>query len=404
MMFLDILSAVLIGCFFGIITGLIPGIHINLVSLLLVSVSGYFLGFAGPVVLGVFIIAMAVTHTFLDVIPSIFLGAPDADTALAVLPGHKLLLEGRGFEAVKLATIGSLLCLIAVVAVIPVLVPAVPGVYSFIQPYIGWILLSVVIFMIAKEKGVGGKMKGTVIFLFTGILGIIVLNFPNLEQPLFPMLSGLFGISMLVLSLLKKAVIPEQKITEDIQIGPKSLARIVGAGTFSGSLTGMFPGLGAAQAAIIGSQIVGRIGNYGFIVLVGGINTVNFVFSLVTLLTLEKARNGAVVAVLEILKSIDRYTFVVFLCSALIAGGIATFLAMGLTRLFSRFITKVDYSKLALGVIGLVTLLVFYFSSFTGLLVLIVSSFIGMLPSLFNVKKSLSMGCLLLPVILYFIL
>jgi len=47
-----------------------------------------------PVVLVVFIIAMSVTHTFLDALPAIFLGAPDADQVLNVLPGHRLLLQG----------------------------------------------------------------------------------------------------------------------------------------------------------------------------------------------------------------------------------------------------------------------------------------------------------------------
>ena len=96
-MFFGLIVAVVFGICAGIITGLIPGIHINLISLLLVSISGFFLGFTSPTVLGVFIIAMAVTHTFLDVIPSVFLGAPDADTALIVFPGHILLLEGKGF-------------------------------------------------------------------------------------------------------------------------------------------------------------------------------------------------------------------------------------------------------------------------------------------------------------------
>ena len=111
-MFLEILLAIFCGCCAGIITGIIPGIHINLVSLLLVSLSGYMLGFTSPLVLAVFIISMAVTHTFLDPIPSIFLGAPDADQALNVLPGHRLLMQGMGYEAVKLTVIGSLLSLI----------------------------------------------------------------------------------------------------------------------------------------------------------------------------------------------------------------------------------------------------------------------------------------------------
>ncbi|MCK5636088.1 MAG: tripartite tricarboxylate transporter permease, partial [Thermoplasmatales archaeon] len=35
------------------------------------------------------------------------LGAPEADTALSVLPAHQLLLEGKGYEAVALSAIGS---------------------------------------------------------------------------------------------------------------------------------------------------------------------------------------------------------------------------------------------------------------------------------------------------------
>jgi putative membrane protein len=37
------------------------------------------------------------------------LGAPDESKALNVLPGHRMLMEGKGFEAVKLNVIGSLL-------------------------------------------------------------------------------------------------------------------------------------------------------------------------------------------------------------------------------------------------------------------------------------------------------
>jgi putative membrane protein len=402
-MYFQILLAIILGVSAGIITGLIPGIHINLMSLLLVSISGYFLG-VHPLLLGVFIIAMAVTHTFLDIIPSVFLGAPDADTALAVLPGHRLLLKGMGYEAIKLATIGSLLCLCSTIFIIPFLIPVVPFIYSFIQPYIGWILIFVVVFMTLNEKGLDKKFWVVVVFFLSGVLGIIVLSMPNLEQPLFPLLSGLFGISILVNSLFQKVEIPKQRITEMIKMNRKDVLKVVGVGTFSGSLTALFPGLGAAQAAIIGSQLIRKIEEYSFIVLVGGINTVNFVFSLATLFALSKARNGAVLAILEILKEIDLNGLIVFLCAALIAGGIATFLAMFITRIFAKYITKVNYQLLCICVILFIIGLVFYFSSWLGLFVLVISTFIGMIPSFTGVKKSSAMGCLLLPVILYFIL
>jgi len=403
-MFYDIVLAILIGCFFGCITGLIPGIHVNMVSVLLVSMSGYLLGITNPISLVVFIISMATTHTFLDSIPSIFLGAPDADMALGVLPGHKMLLEGKGYEAVKLTVIGSLLALIATLLLIPFMLPFVPKIYSFIQPYIGYILIFVVVYMIIKEKKLNKVFWGSFVFFISGTLGIIVLSCSNLKQPLFPMLSGLFGISTLIVSLMQNASIPKQHITESVHVGFSGKVKAVSAAVFSGSLTGLMPGLGAAQAAIIAMQLVGNIGNYAFMILLGGINTVNFTFSLVTFYTLQKARNGAVVAVMELVKSISLEQLLVFLFAALVAGCIATMLALFFARVFSKLIVKVNYRILVISIISFITIMVIYFSGIVGLLILITSTAVGIIPALIGVKRSHAMGCLLLPVILFFVL
>ena len=164
MPFLEFLIAAIFGISAGILTGLIPGIHINLVSLLVVSLSAYLLGIFSPVSLGIFIISMAITHTFLDVIPAIFLGAPDADTALGVLPGHRLLLQGMGYEAVKLTVIGSLFSLILILLLVPLFIKIVPNIYEAIQQWIGWILLGLVIYMIFIEKGMDKKFWSLISF------------------------------------------------------------------------------------------------------------------------------------------------------------------------------------------------------------------------------------------------
>ena len=126
--------------------------------------------------------------------------------------------------------------------------------------------------------------------------------------------------------------------------------------------------------------------------------------SLVSLYTINKARNGAVLAIRELLSSIDLNTLILFLAAILFAGGIATFLALYLARFFIKIVEKVNYSILASSVILLITLLVFYFSSWMGLLILAISTAIGIIPNIVNVKRSHSMGCLMLPVILFFIL
>ena len=119
---LDIIIALLLGVCAGIVTGLVPGVHVNMVSALLLSSSAWLLKFADALVLSVFIISMAVVHTFLDTIPSIYLGAPDAENAMAALPGHRMLLQGRGYEAVKLTIIGSFGGLVVVIVLTTLLV------------------------------------------------------------------------------------------------------------------------------------------------------------------------------------------------------------------------------------------------------------------------------------------
>ena len=402
--FLQILIALFFGIAAGSFTGLVPGLHINLVSLLLLSSSAYFLGFTTPFVLVVFIVSMGITHTFLDAIPSIFLGAPDADMAMSVLPGHKMLLDGKGYEAVKLTVIGSLMALIFTILLIPSMVLLVPKIYQFLQPYIGYILVLVVVFMILKEASLNSKFWGFYVFFISGILGVIALSVPNFRQPLFPLLSGMFGISTLIISLNSKTELPKQHLTESARISIKNKLKAIFAAVFSGSLTAIFPALGPAQAAVIAMEFVGNIGTYAFMILIGGVNTVNFLFSLVTLYTIDKARNGAIVAASEIIGKINLIEFSSLILIALAAGGIAAILALNIAKIFSNMINKVNYGMMCTGIILLITTLSFVFSGFLGFLVLLISTAIGLMPPLLGVKRSHAMGCLLMPVIIYFIL
>ena len=402
MLFLQGIIATLLGVGAGIITGLAPGIHINLVSLILVSVSGYLLGFIEPLTIGIFIVAMGVTHTFLDAIPSIFLGAPEAETALNVLPGHVLLMKGRGYEAVKLTVIGSLVALLMTVAIIPFTIPFIGPFFDVLQPYMGIILILIVVFMLLKEHGTDKKLWSLFIFLMAGILGLITLNVPNLKQPLFPLLSGFFGVSTFMTSLNDKVVIPEQKISDELHPSKVGFLKSTVGATVFGSLTSIFPGLSAAEAAIIALQFLGDLGIYSFLILIGGINTVAFVYSLGTFYAIGKARNGAVVAILQIVKSIDKNGLIILLATALIAGACATYLSLYFSKVFSAYISKINYQKLCISIIMLIVILTIFFTGFVGILILITSTAIGLLAPMVGVKRSNAMGCLLLPVILFF--
>ena len=344
---------------------------------------------------------MSITHTFLDAIPSIFLGAPDAGMEMSVLPGHKLLLEGRGYEAVFLTVVGSFFAVVICLILTPVLILLMRYGYPLIEPYITYILIFFSAILILRE--VKSRFWAFTVYMLSGLIGITTLTMPNLKQPLFPLLSGLFGISILSVSLLQKTKIPEQIITYP-RLKLKEVLKYLGLGTLASLLVGTMPGLGSSQAAIISSSIKKNNKPQYFLILLGSINTIVMVMSFIALYVIDRARNGSVVVISEILGNFNFGYMVLFLIVSLFVAGIASFLTLRISRVFAKFMAKVNYNNLCIGVIILIIVLVFLFTGFLGLLVLTVSSLLGIFTSLIGIGKNHLMGCLLLPVILFFLL
>ncbi|MDD5086297.1 MAG: tripartite tricarboxylate transporter permease [Candidatus Nanoarchaeia archaeon] len=400
-MFLELILAVILGICAGIFTGLIPGIHINLISVLMISVSPVLLHYTNVVSLCCFVIAMSVTHSFLDAIPSIFLGAPDSDMALGVLPGHRYLLKGLGMTALKLTVVGSFGALIFSVLIFFALIPFVRFSYPYIEDYIVFVLIAVVFFMILRDRK---RLWAFFVFMLSGIFGIVVLNMPNFENPLFPLFSGLFGTSTLILSLSDNEKIPKQAEKQYLKVKNSTVLKALLSGNFSGFVTAVMPGLGASTAAVMSMQITKNLKEDGFMILMGSINTFNFILSIVTLYVLDKARNGSIIAVQKLIGPVSMNHIIVFLCSALIAGSLSVFLAVFLAKIFSRIISILSYRKIVLSVILLITILVIFLTGPLGFLILLTSTALGMIAPIIKTSRTHAMGCLLLPVIFYFLL
>ena len=139
---LDILLACFLGILVGVLTGLIPGVHVNTVGAFAFSSASYILGLFSPEFLAVFLLSLSVTHALLEFIPSLLLGVPDDGTALSVLPGHRMVLEGRAMEAVRLATISCGGIILTLIMLHPLFI-VLPPLYGLIKPYM-WILLVLV--------------------------------------------------------------------------------------------------------------------------------------------------------------------------------------------------------------------------------------------------------------------
>lgn len=402
MFIVEAMLAVFIGILSGIITGITPGIHVNLISVLVLSFSPLLLSITSPLVLAVYIISLAITHTFLDTLPSIYLGAPDEAQALNVLPGHRLLNKGEGHNAVIYTILGSLGSLILSIILFPLFIVSMAKLSPVVNDLIGYVLIGIMGYMILKEKN--KKIKSLLAFFLAGCLGLLVFSIHNLNQPLFPLLSGLFGFSILLMSLLQKSTIPAQSFKKQLCISRKNIVKSVSAASGVGFIAAFLPGFGSSQAAIIATNVVGDIGDEGFLTLVGGINTANMLISIATAYTLNKARNGAIVTVNKLLGTVNFTDMMIFIGVALVAGGVATILTLYFSRIFAKLIVKVNYHYLVWSIIGFIVLLTFYFDGFIGLLILITATAIGLAASLLGVGKNHLMGCLVLPVILYFIL
>jgi putative membrane protein len=392
-MLIQILASLLLGIFAGIFTGLIPGIHINLIGVLLVSLSISIFSNINPIYLIVFITSTAITHTFLDFIPSILLGCPDTDTELSVLPGHELLKKGLGYQAIVLTAYGSFAAIFAIILISFPATLTIDKLYNlltkqFVMPII-LILISLILILLEKKK-----FSALFVFLLTGILGLCVLNLDSLSQPLLPLLTGLFGGSMLMLSIKNKTKIPEQKITKS---KTKLFKPLLGS-LIASPLCSFLPGLGSGQAAIIGNTIA-RTNKKGFLVLLGATNTLVMGFSFISLYVISKTRTGAAVAIQQILPHISDKILILILATILLTGIISFFLTKSLAKFFSQNINKINYTKISIITLVILIILVILLSNFLGLLIFIASTFTGIYCISLKVKRTQMMGCLLLPTI-----
>lgn len=402
---IELLLFTLAGCLLGIFTGLVPGIHVNLVCILLIGVA------LNPSLVAVMIIAMAITHTFFNFFPSILFGAPDPSTALSVLPGHKMLLESRGVEAIYLTLVGGVGAVFFCMIFSPIFFLIIPVIYQYIQGIImGLILIVIASVMILTEPSFRKRAMAFVVFLFSGILGYILFEMPMIpsNSMLFPVFAGLFGISTMAVSLSRKTKIPEQYM-ETPQIPGRLALSGIFKGLFSGALVGTLPAIGAAQATVLTQQITRRGDEKEFLVSIGAINTIVALFSLISLYTISRARSGAAIAVQSVMESFGFNDMLMLVAVVLIAAGVSTIIMLKATKRIVRFMQRFDYTKLTVFIILLLVVLVYVFTGATlvikvaGIFILVLSSAIGLLAPLFGVKRSNLMGVLMIPLIIYYL-
>jgi putative membrane protein len=395
---IGLLIGIAIGVVLGTVSGLIPGVHANTMAGVLLGLQAGVLSWVGSEVLAAALFAALITHTFLDIIPSTFLGVPSPDTAVSVLPAHALCLEGKGEEAVRIAALGSAAAAVIAIPLSVALFCFIPLLQPFIDWWIGILIIAVAGYLIVTGESPAWSLA---VFLVSGLLGIFTLRFTYVgwhtlgaSGVLMPLLAGLFGISVLLLA--SSGPVPEQRFS-GIRMGGREIRKGAVIGTIAGTIVGWLPGLSNATAnAVLASTSGYERDRRGYILATSAANTANAIIGIAVLYAIARMRNGVMVAMAAIEPPP--------LPAMLAVGGIAACLAFLITiRLssYARLLNGIDSRHLNLGVTGFITVLCFLISGPFGLLILLLAFLVGIVPPMVNIPRVYCMGAIMLPVLCY---
>ncbi|HHZ74579.1 MAG TPA: hypothetical protein EYN58_05300 [Candidatus Poseidoniales archaeon] len=302
-----LLASFFIGVFLGCMTGLIPGFHVNNVALIALSLTPLAIGLGIPLsAVAAIIVAMGTVHTFLNYIPSALVGAPDGDTALALLPGHRMLLAGNATQGVAYSARGSQLGLLLS---IPLLIFARllfgenPGLgfYEDSREILPYLLLAISMFLILTEttripwpqwmqaiskrwkirlfgrefdfsftdnSNIAGMIVATAFFLLSGFYGWAVFELPGrspVGMPnatmLMPGLAGLFGIANLLDIFVTTSEMPPQEDDWELP-DPGPLLIPCFLSSICAAVMAILPGMTAAQATVVVMTVRNFVGKW----------------------------------------------------------------------------------------------------------------------------------------------
>lgn len=418
------------GFFLGLFTALIPGFHVNTISLMLLSMCLPLQKLSiitlninpvyAPLMISCLIVSLYVAHTFVNIIPATFLGVPEEDVALTMMPAHSLLLKGRGYEVIVLSATGSFLsAVITLIIAFPMkfLLSEPVNLYQAMRDIIAWIIIMIIGIMILTEKDVRTMIFSFIVMILSGIYGMIILQMP-IESPfglpstpLFSALSGLFGFSTLISSLVSKTEMVEQILKEPVLTRSERISAFLSVltGSLSGIFVSIIPGVTTAAGTIIALTLRGDTDERQSIITLSSVNTAVSIATIFNLFIIGRARSGVAVTV-ENLLGMEKWNTILppyNLVNLAIAMVISSSLSLPFTcligKILSQKITKISYQKLSWLGVFLLMILSLIFSGTIGLLILLTGASIGLISIFTGARRSSCMGVLLIPLLIRFL-
>jgi len=398
-----VVAGFLAGVIFGTISGFVPGIHSNTVAGVLAALSVPLIVVFGVEGVCVMIMSMLVVHTFVDILPSTFLGVPDPDTVLSVLPAHNLCLLGKGQEAVRVSALGSLWGFMFCLPLFALFVFVLPSVQEYVDWGIGLVILLAAGLLIVFSKAPAWSFA---VFLVSGLLGVYAMRFSyfsfgvfGIGEILLPLLTGLFGIPVLITSM-RSLVKPAEQSFTGLMISQKTILKNGMKGAIAGAIVGWLPGFSSGTAnallAVRKSSDFEKMDSREYLVSTSAANTANAVLGLAALYAIGRMRSGAMVT----LASFDLPSIYLLVLAAGVAALAGYLVTIGASK-FSQGFMNINQRILARVVlIFLVGMTVIFCGPF-GVLILILSTLVGMIPGMIDIPRIFCMGAIMLPVMLF---
>jgi|AntDeeMinimDraft_5_1070356.scaffolds.fasta_scaffold00012_36 putative membrane protein len=393
-----VLVGVAAGVSLGSVSGLTPGVHANAFALLLAGVAPSVPG--SPLVVGVVVLSAGVTHSFVDVVPALALGVPDAAMAASALPGHRLVLEGRGREALRVSALGSLgACALALAVAWPV-TGAMETLLPMLSAHLGVVLVGATVLLAATERSWRHRGVALVLAAIAGAFGIVVLDLP-VGGPLpgsvlAALFGGLFGAPVLLDALAGSG--PPAQADARVRCSPLALLGAALAGTAGGGVVGYLPGVSSGVAAVLALALAPGTGSdRGYLATVSGVNTANSVFATFALVAFDTPRTGVLVA-------FDRIgappRLPVLVGAVVVSGVAAATVVVAVGDRYLALVRALDTMRVVVVALAVLVAAAWTFAGVVGVCVFAVGAVLGLAPTRLGVKRVHLMAVLTLPVAL----
>ena len=312
-------------------------------------------------------VAMSIAHALIEFVPSMLLGVPQEGTATSILPGHRMVLQGRSKEVIRIVSIGGFGSIIVTVLMLPVFAVALPILHGLTKPFTWMILLFASIYLTYRlTNALRDFLWSLLLFILSGILGWIIFQTPiSSGVSMMCTFSGLFGISTILFSLNESSTIPHQNKFYELDLDLNKFKSIF-TGGITGAILGFLPGFGPAQGTVIDQTASGANDNddddtVNFLLATSGLNVSDCLFSLIAIYIIGNPRSGIAVYISYLISDMSINHLLIFIFASLVAVSVSLVLSLKLGDSFSRLMGGVDYKRLSIGVILLQILILYIF-------------------------------------------